>query len=198
MRSANGFTLVELLIVAAILGILAAVAVPNFMEASVRAKVARVSSDMRAMATAVEAYRVDCGMYPLNGVLNADGSVQNPHLTPAGPPAHKFLWEGLTTPVAYLTAIPEDPFVEGHAAPVREWHPLWPRYFYTNLPHFQAVMEPSPPPVIGEMMARYGKWIIASAGPNGNRLDLSRHLYYDPTNGTISDGDIVRSPLLMP
>lgn len=198
MFARRAFTLLELLVVVAIVAILAAVAVPNFMEASVRAEAGRVTADMRTMATAIEAYRVDHGMYPLGGVLNADGSMQNPHCMPAGPPAHKFLFEGLTTPVAYLTVIPVDPFMDRQAAPVAGWEPWWNRYFYTNLPMFETVMGPSPPPVIGEMVERYGEWILASAGPDLDRLDLSRHVYYDPTNGTISDGDIVRSPKLLP
>ena len=60
----NGFTLIELLIVIAIIAILALIAVPNFLEAQVRAKVARSMSDMRSLATAIEAFAVDNGVYP--------------------------------------------------------------------------------------------------------------------------------------
>ena len=64
MRSKHSFTLIELLIVVAIIAILAAIAVPNFLEAQTRAKVARVKNDLRSVATAIEAYRVDTNKYP--------------------------------------------------------------------------------------------------------------------------------------
>ncbi len=63
-RLSGGFTLIELLIVVAIIAILAAIAVPNFLEAQTRAKVSRVKSDMRTVATALESYRVDGNKYP--------------------------------------------------------------------------------------------------------------------------------------
>ena len=69
-RKLAGFTLIELLIVVLIIAILAAIAVPNFLEFQVRAKVARVKSDMRTLATALEGYYVDNNAYPtgVNGV----------------------------------------------------------------------------------------------------------------------------------
>jgi type II secretion system protein G len=60
----SGFTLIELLIVIAIIGILAAIAIPNLLNAVQRGKQKRSMSDMRALATAIEAYAVDNNQYP--------------------------------------------------------------------------------------------------------------------------------------
>ena len=60
----SAFTLIELLIVVAIIAILAAIAVPNFLEAQTRAKVSRAKADMRTEATALETYNIDWGTYP--------------------------------------------------------------------------------------------------------------------------------------
>jgi len=60
----SGFTLIELLIVIAIIGILAAIAIPNLLNAVQRGKQKRTMSDMRALATAIEAYAVDNNQFP--------------------------------------------------------------------------------------------------------------------------------------
>ena len=60
----SGFTLIELLIVIAIIGILAAIAIPNLLNAVQRGKQKRTMSDMRALATSIEAYAVDNNQYP--------------------------------------------------------------------------------------------------------------------------------------
>lgn len=184
------FTLIELLIVVAIIAILAAIAVPNFLEAQTRSKVSRARADMRSLTAAIEAYAVDSNYYPLNGVLNTDGSLQNPQKSAALAPAHKFLNEAVTTPIAYMTSLPTDPFVNASALS-ESWRPLYPRYFYTNFDWFTHISLPNPPPVIAQKKQRYGTWILAGAGPDGDRLDLARDLSYDPTNGTISDGDLI-------
>jgi len=59
----KGFTLVELLIVVAIIGILVGIAIPNFLGARTRAKVAKSFADMDAIAKAEEFYNLDNGEY---------------------------------------------------------------------------------------------------------------------------------------
>jgi prepilin-type N-terminal cleavage/methylation domain-containing protein len=87
MVRSRGFTLIELLIVVAIIGILAAIAVPNFLNAQMRAKVARTSGDLRALAMAIQTYQLDENGFPINGS----------HLTVD--------LRMLTTPVTYISSV---------------------------------------------------------------------------------------------
>ena len=56
MMNRKGFTLVELMIVVAIIGILAAIAIPNFVDMQYRAKRAEVPSNVDGIKTAELAY----------------------------------------------------------------------------------------------------------------------------------------------
>ena len=87
----SGFTLIELLIVIAIIGILAAIAIPNLLNAVQRGKQKRTMSDMRALATSIEAYAVDNNVYPAaacnpglftNGTYNTLATNSFTNLTP--------------------------------------------------------------------------------------------------------------------
>jgi len=59
----KGFTLIELMIVIAILGILAAIAIPNFISYRKRSYDAAAQSDLKNLMTAQEAYYVDNSTY---------------------------------------------------------------------------------------------------------------------------------------
>jgi prepilin-type N-terminal cleavage/methylation domain-containing protein len=179
----RAFTLIELLIVVAIIAILAAIVVPNFLEAQTRAKVSRAKSDMRTAAGVLEAYAVDnTNHYPPDSPRTGlDG----------------FLFcQQLTTPVAYLTSLATviDPFrrdLDLVPADADE------AYRYFNLMGRGSAAPPDGSATCSS--ATDGPWIVSSAGPN-RRDDYpaagpDRYVpeTYDATNGTVSRGDIWRS-----
>ncbi len=59
------FTLIELLVVIAILGILLTIMVPNFLNAQIRGKVARILHELNNFEHAFNMYHVDNGLFPL-------------------------------------------------------------------------------------------------------------------------------------
>lgn len=242
-RKPKAFTLIELLIVVAIIAILAAIAVPNFLEAQVRAKVARVKSDHRTFALAVESYRVDNNAVPEQSDTTNPGDwpfQRNPASVwggdrPAGPwgAAHESTNQGfafrLSTPIAYISSTEafRDPFFrgfgQGNINIVNDT-----RYYNYSGDYFggRTYVAASDGPIASHRIAMQflsakNQWHIRSRGPdgiqspradgwesylhfNGNPSNVPSpggapadptggiNAIYDPTNGTVSRGDIVR------
>ncbi|OGH06497.1 MAG: hypothetical protein A2171_01895 [Candidatus Levybacteria bacterium RBG_13_35_9] len=69
----RGFTLIELLIVIAIIGVLSALLMANFVGIRQRSRDAQRKSDVRQIQSALEFYRSDNGIYPLTAALSSCG-----------------------------------------------------------------------------------------------------------------------------
>ena len=208
-RIRKAFTLIELLIVVAIIAILAAIAVPNFLEAQTRSKVSRTLADMRTIRTGLESYQVDNNHYP-----ETDRGIQE-LITNNLRSIYR-----LTTPISYLTSIPQSPWKENYG----KGNPSNPK-IASEIGSFLYVrkeLDSSGNPASGELpevnadyandrlayviMGRLmsqaarnaiiskGEWELKSAGPDADddfNVSGVNARVYDPTNGTVSSGDIV-------
>ena len=72
VKNKKGFTLIELMIVVAIVGILAAIAIPAYLDYTVKAKLSEVTAAMDMLATAAEEYHASLGNFPntISGATN--------------------------------------------------------------------------------------------------------------------------------
>ena len=64
VKGKKGFTLIELVIVIAILGILAGIAIPRFLDATATARGARIVADLRTIDSAIVIYNAKTGSLP--------------------------------------------------------------------------------------------------------------------------------------
>jgi type II secretory pathway pseudopilin PulG len=178
----------------AIIAILAAIAVPNFLEAQVRSKVSRAKSDMRSYSIAINAYQVDYNRPPLGYTeagLAYPGIAQNNRF---------WIFKFLTTPVAYLTSLPTDPFAPKMAGREEAVYYFF-NTFYKSSSYTAAVVD--------KVRAKGFMWVLYSVGPNRNEGEpwiedmlannpgtpLTNGIsaagnIYDPSNGTVSYGKI--------
>jgi len=74
-RKRKGFTLIELLIVIAIILILIAIALPNFLEAQIRARVTKANGELRSLATALFDYNTALISASKEGIFPPAGNV---------------------------------------------------------------------------------------------------------------------------
>ena len=151
----------------------------NFAEAENRARVNRVRVDMRSMATAIEAYRIDWSRYPPSVPAGDPRNVNAAHPLMSQRPGLAMTVSGvsITTPIAYVTSLFSDPFVP------------------TGITYAYATLDEARP-----LYSVFGRWVLLSPGPDGDwDIDLDRNspeeipaLIYDLQTGPAGSGDIVR------
>ncbi len=167
------FTLIELLIVVAIIGILAAIAVPNFLNAQMRATVARMETDMKALGDALNMYRIDNNSY-----FRQQGGNPYMELRP------------LTTPINYIATIPHDPFRSKKVTPI--YSSKTENYDYSSFPSDY----PKDGSIDHWILHGLGPdtdediWggSIGPNSPQGFKTQL-----YNPSNGLVSSGDVLHN-----
>ncbi|MBN2325974.1 MAG: prepilin-type N-terminal cleavage/methylation domain-containing protein [Candidatus Omnitrophica bacterium] len=211
----KAFTLIELLIVVAIIGILAAIAVPNFLNAQTRAKIARNLSDMKSLSTAVMSLQVDKGAYPVdwwdddtqlgcerleklfNNVGAGTGCPQ-----PNGRNMFAVLGP-LTSPVAYMSSIPLDPFFEGPGGEQSsyrygDYEAAYKGQSGTNdYNHNFNALKPGIAETVSLRPLGLGEFALIGSGPDrefgigAGASDPQRGIPYNASNGLTTIGDIV-------
>ncbi len=187
MTKNRAFTLIELLIVVAIIGILAAIAVPNFLNAQIRAKVSRAKADLTSIRTALEMYATDHGRAILDPVEMRGLGLERGSMDG---------WQQLTTPVSYISPSAfVDPFVPkdnpgGNAGGLAVDFGL---YSYRNIKWMRQVNDQGAAGH-GDPAAR---WVARSPGPDQIYIPwpekLAYWMAYMPSNGLHSFGDIMVS-----
>ncbi|MBI1390298.1 MAG: prepilin-type N-terminal cleavage/methylation domain-containing protein [bacterium] len=194
MDRKNAFTLIELLIVVAIIGILAAIAVPNFLNAQIKAKVARVQADFQAFSVALETYSLDNGKYP---VVNNCGAVDDPMLF-----SGLMALRPLTTPVSYMSTLYKDPFNEDGEALTPGGSQLNPLGYYWYMDRYGRSYGGCGATAGSRFFQNKNQqWSMKSVGPDkqenvngflGSNEQGYVTILYDMTNGLNSLGDVYR------
>ena len=95
----RGFTLIEIMVVVVILAVLGALVVPKILENVDKARVTRAQSDIRAIQTALDMYRLDNFKYP-----TTEQGLQALVTQPTDPTITNYRSGG------YLPSLPKDPW----------------------------------------------------------------------------------------
>ncbi len=99
-KKQKGFTLLEIMVVVAILGLLVTMVAPNVIGSSDSAKVKKAISDITSLESALNMYRLDNGVYP-----TTDQGLEALITKPSGTPEPRNYREN-----GYIVRLPKDPW----------------------------------------------------------------------------------------
>lgn len=184
MRKRGGFTLIEVIMVTAVIALLSIIAVVNLRLAITRTKVARVESDLRTISHGLEAYQVDFSAYPPTNDLGTTPTL-------------------LTSPVAYLHGVRFlDPLYQPTKYETSQTSHQGRHYRYDNYSN-----EDPTDRYTAWHLQRYGSYMQYAGAPfaPGGRwtidpdpvIGFSTLTPYDPTNGSVSAGRLIRGQRLI-
>lgn len=193
MPVSPGFSAIELLLVAGIISLLVAVAVPNFLDAKVRAEVADVHATLSRTNNAIQLYRTEYNRFPEKTALTYSSGPALQQLVNAGYPQ--------------VDTIPVDRFKTGLDS--ETLGPLYSdnyiSYDNANSPSFTTYGKLWRRDSAGSFASGFSnKWIVKSIGPDRTdfldeglgrgtfQQNLSGLTLYDTSNGIFSLGEIVK------
>ncbi len=166
----KAFTLIELLIVVAIIGILAAIAVPNFMNARIRAKVSHSISEMRTYGQIQQLYLMDQSDIP----GHYDGKEEHcPYIN-----------------LGYINGPLTDPFMEGRSD-IEYFKNHEGMYHSTHLRGGDSEIKPYNYQLWQEWVTNKRGYILYGEGP----VCCGAWEAYDGSNGIMSRGTITKASI---
>lgn len=189
-----GFTLLELLVVVAVIAVLVALLLPVLRTARIKSKVVRAHADLRSLGSAIETYCLNYEAYPYARAYCAGGGMKVDDYNESPPELFS---------CGYLGAFPEDIFNKGraykyispgfgYANGVLTILPIWvPKEFPSDDSHDVPYFNPKDSPV---------KWAVWSVGPSGPKTfwkseelhyPVPQRNWYSFAKGPESEGVIV-------
>lgn len=172
-KTRAGFTLIELLVVCAIISILATTALPNLLDAQIRAKATRVRTELNVIANAYLMYNIDNNSWPNH--MDGDRAQHRP----------------LTTPVSYITTSIWDLFQKsGRAQNDYYYQDSMGQYHAEPRAALYDSFRKNEPRYADD--TRQAAFYVWSFGPDE---DFDGTNQYDVTNGIRSNGDLYKDVL---